>query len=250
MIRIVLVSLILCGVSMPVLAEEPSAATREWDLNGLNPKQPQAGDHRPDYYFQNIIQVNLYTPSMFVDDAVANVPIKNFRTPSKPSGYIIKVSGVTKANPEWDNGRGEHFSASMTTKDVEVKTKESISTVVDPVVQDDAEFGSGYCLGKILYAGKIGVIQKLPTYAAPVPWEKAVRDAIKYTPDSALCFGPVSKSPQVLQFETPDIRALKETLLVISGLYPIDCKKKEGSETDHICEFTSKGSVVAGPQSQ
>ncbi len=237
-------ALIVSLTATLALAEDVKPPSNEWYLNS---KPPTAGEHRPDYYFQTVIQIGLHTPTLFTDDAIPTVPLLNFRSPGKRASFLVRQgNGWMVFNPEWaQDGGGVDFPTSMTTEDVEAKIKEMIPAP-DPVVQDSTAFGGGYCLGRILYVGKIGVVQHIPKYEAD--WQQSVKNAIQYTPDSGLCFGPVSKSPQILQFKTPDIRALTETLLVISGLYPIDCKKKEGTETEHVCEFTAKGgSVVSEP---
>lgn len=237
-------------VGSSALAED---TLKTWHLNSANPALPAAGEHRPDYFFQRIVQVDTHT-ALSYNTADRGKNWINFRSvdKSKPAykAAVSNISWTTEMNSDWLSiGSGGQLLASLTTADVDKKISELIPAD-GLIVANKEPFGPGYCLGKVLYSGKLGSIDRLPTADGNnrINVDEIVKDAV-FSVDSALCFGPVSSVPQV-QFATSDIRALNETLLVISGLYPIDCKKKEGSETDHICEFTSKGSVVSGLQPQ
>src|SRR5262249_10330833 len=96
-------------------------------------------------------------------------------------------------------------------------------------VPADVEIGGGYCGGVILYHGVVKVSDRIPEPQILKTWKDKIEGEARWYSDSALCFGPVSSSPLVLDLAS-DMRSLRDALLVVSGMKPVSCKKDEKAE--------------------
>jgi hypothetical protein len=114
--------------------------------------------------------------------------------------------------------------------------------------KNNVGIAGGCCGGIILYHGLVLVTSAdLPGVGSVLNIWNATIGGGRFYSDSALCFGPVSRSPLVLDLASPDMRSLRDALLVVSGMNPISCEEDKKNVGNETCRYTRATGGEPGP---
>ncbi|MBR2536533.1 MAG: hypothetical protein IKE66_10720 [Hyphomicrobium sp.] len=210
-------------------------------------KQNTACDVRQNYFFQRVVPIGF--DNIVVDE---NFVARNYSGQPAPANGPI---GFNDSNEKpQDTGEPKPRTISPITRDTRSVRPTAVETIdVDkeairkhwfsylaglktkaPIVLTYGPTDAGYCYGEIFHHGTVYTADALsltdfnPTKKSDGSVDVAASISklmLSGFPDTALCFGTVSDTPPV-DLTSQDLASLRDTMLLVSGLYPLKCWSK------------------------
>jgi hypothetical protein len=212
----------------------------------------------PNYLYQSVIVVNSQT--IFGRAIRSGVYLDyNFKD----------IHGIDLRTTRYDNtGAGVFYIARsgppMNISDIEIENNiklrlryisRSQTAEIPNIIISSQDPSPGFCLGKVLEVGNFWFLREEKDKELFSPRVVVGGDAafpavladqyralhernFQYIHNAAICLGTHSPTHPSMTMSNADMRSLRDTMLLISGMRPVTCRPDPAKQTREICEFT------------